>query len=98
MEKSFDIELVNDDEYVVRWAAEGQSGESVVRVNPDFLAELGLAGFEQQAVVAETANFMAERQPVIDFPLTVDLEEIAAAYQDYAEQLRARLGSGPDAA
>ncbi|MFJ4169761.1 hypothetical protein ACIPY3_09635 [Paenarthrobacter sp. NPDC089714] len=94
MEKSFDIERVNQDEYAVRWAAEGQSGESVVRVTPDFLAEIGLDGFDQQAVVEETANFMAEHQPVIDFPLTVDLEEIAAAYEDYADKLRSRLQAG----
>ncbi|MFJ4210561.1 hypothetical protein ACIPY2_19075 [Paenarthrobacter sp. NPDC089675] len=93
MEKSFDIELVNQDEYLVRWASEGQTGESVVRVNPDFLEEAGLGGFDQQAVVEETTTYLAEHQPVIDFPLTVDLEEIAAAYADYTEQLRTRLAA-----
>ncbi|MCX8454479.1 hypothetical protein [Paenarthrobacter ureafaciens] len=93
MEKTFEFERVNEDEYLVRWASEGQTGESVVRVNPDFLAEVGLRDFEQQAVVEETAELLAERQPVIDFPLTVDLEEIAAAYEDFAEQLRTRLAA-----
>lgn len=91
MEKSFDIELVNHNEYLVRWASEGQTGESLVHTNPDFLAEAGLDVFEEQRVVEETTTYLAEHQPVIDFPQTVDLEEIAAAYSDYAEQLRARL-------
>ncbi|MDI2034901.1 hypothetical protein [Paenarthrobacter nitroguajacolicus] len=94
MEQTFDIELVNQNEYLVRWAAEGQSGESLVHTNPEFLAEVGLEGFDEQRVVEETAAFMAEHQPVIDFPQTVDLEEIAAAYADFTEQLKARLQAG----
>ncbi|NQD90962.1 hypothetical protein HP499_24570 [Paenarthrobacter sp. CM16] len=91
METSFNIELVNQNEYLVRWASEGQTGESLVHTNPDFLAEVGLDAFEEQRVVEETTSYLAEHQPVIDFPQTVDLEEIAAAYTDYAEQLKARL-------
>ncbi len=52
---------------------------------------MGLGGFDEQLIVEETTNYLAEHQPVIDFPQTVDLEEIAAAYADYAEQLKARL-------
>ena len=91
MEKSFDVELVNQDEYLVRWASEGQTGESVFRITPEFLAEAGLDGQDGQLITEETANFLAEHQPVIDFPQTVDLEEIAAAYPDFAQQLRSRL-------
>lgn len=91
MEKSFDVELVNQDEYVVRWASEGQTGESLFRINPEFLAEAGLDSFDGQLVVEETSSFLADHQPVIDFPQTVDLEEIAAAYGDYTQQLKSRL-------
>ncbi|MFP3675337.1 hypothetical protein SB724_21210, partial [Bacillus sp. SIMBA_031] len=70
---------------------EGQSGESLVHTSPDFLADAGLDAFEEKVVVEETTTFLAEHQPVIDFPQTVDLEEIAAAYPDYTEQLKARL-------
>ncbi|XAS72073.1 hypothetical protein VUN82_23875 [Micrococcaceae bacterium Sec5.1] len=91
MEKSFDVELVNQDEYLVRWASEGQTGESVFRITPEFLAEAGLDGQDGQFITEETANFLAEHQPVIDFPQTMDLEEVAAAYPDFAQQLRSRL-------
>ncbi|WP_311211900.1 MULTISPECIES: hypothetical protein [unclassified Arthrobacter] len=91
MEKSFDIELVNQNEYLVRWASEGQSGESLVHTNPEFLAAVGLDGFDEQLVVEETTTYLAEHQPVIDFPQTVDLEEIAAAYPEYTEQMKVRL-------
>ncbi|BCW12586.1 MULTISPECIES: hypothetical protein [Paenarthrobacter] len=91
MEQTFDIELVNQNEYLVRWASEGQSGESLIHTNPAFLAEVGLEGIDEQRIVEETTSYLAERQPVIDFPQTVDLEEIAAAYTDYTEQLKSRL-------
>ncbi|GAA2855460.1 hypothetical protein [Paenarthrobacter ilicis] len=91
METTFDIEPVNQNEYLVRWASEGQTGESLVHTNPDFLAEAGLDGSDEQKIVEETTAYMAEHQPVIDFPQTVDLEEIAAAYGDYAEKLKSRL-------
>ncbi|WP_426004763.1 hypothetical protein ACPFL9_19930 [Paenarthrobacter sp. NyZ202] len=91
MEKSFDIELVNQDEYVVRWASEGQTGESVFRVTSDFLGESGLEGHDGQRIVEETSHYLAERQPVIDFPQTVDLEEIAAAYPDFVQALKTAL-------
>ena len=91
MEQTFDIELVNQNEYLVRWASEGQSGESLIHTNPGFLAEAGLEGIDEQLIVEETTSYLAERQPVIDFPQTVDLEEIAAADTDYTEQLKSRL-------
>lgn len=93
MEKPFDVELVNQDEYLVRWASEGQTGESVFRITPEFLTDARLEGQNGQLITEETANFLAEHQPVIDFPQTVDLEEIAAAYPDFTEQLRSRFES-----
>ena len=91
MEQQFDIELVNQNEYRVSAEAEGQNVESLIRSDPGFLAGIGLGSFEEQAVIEETSRFLAEHQSVIDFPPVIDLEDIAAAYDDYADQLRARL-------
>lgn len=97
MDNIFKIELVNDNEYAVRSEAEGQTVESVFRTDPDYLESIGLAGAEGKRVVEETARFLAEHQPVIDFPSMVDLEDIAAAYEDYPQQLRTRLGKSNQA-
>ena len=94
MDNTFKIELVNDNEYSVRSEAEGQPVESLFRTDPDFLEGIGLAGADGKRVVEETARFLAEHQPVIDFPPLIDLEDIAAAYDDYPQQLRNRLGNG----
>ncbi len=91
MDNTFKIELVNDNEYTVQAEAEGQTVESLFRTDPDYLARIGLAEADGKRVVEETARFLSEHQPVIDFPSVVDLEDIAAAYEDYPQQLRNRL-------
>jgi hypothetical protein len=88
---TFRIDLVNDNEYTVRAEAEGQTVESLFRTDPDYLERIGLAEADGKRVVEETARFLAEHQPVIDFPPMIDLEDIAAAYEDFAQQLRKRL-------
>jgi hypothetical protein len=88
---TFKIDLVNDNEYTVRAEAEGQTVESLFRTDPDYLDRIGLAEFDGKRVVEEAARFLAEHQPVIDFPSVIDLEDIAAAYEDFAQQLQKRL-------
>jgi hypothetical protein len=85
---TFRIDLVNDNEYTVRAEAEGQTVESLFRTDPDYLERIGLAEADGKRVVEETARFLAEHQPVIDFPPMIDLEDIAAAYEDFAQQLQ----------
>jgi hypothetical protein len=85
---TFRIDLVNDNQYTARAEAEGQTVESLFRTDPDYLERIGLAEADGKRVVEETARFLAEHQPVIDFPPMIDLEDIAAAYEDFAQQLQ----------
>ena len=66
--------------------------ESLFRTDADYLESIGLAEADRTRVVEETARFLAEHQPVIDFPPVIDLEDIAATYDDYPQQLRNRRG------
>lgn len=91
MEQSFEVELVNQNEYLVRAEAEGQTIESLIRVDSSFLEGIGLGGFDERKVIEETSRFLAGHQSVIDFPPMIDLEDIAAAYSDYAPALQERL-------
>jgi hypothetical protein len=91
MEQSFEVKLVNQDEYLVRAEAEGQAVESLFRVDPSFLEGIGLRGFDGRRVIEETSRFLARHQSVIDFPPMIDLEDIAAAYSDYVPTLQVRL-------
>ncbi|WP_354637274.1 hypothetical protein [Kitasatospora camelliae] len=43
----------------------------------------------------ETAEFLAERQPVVDLPPMVDLDDVVACYDDYLERLEQRTAASP---
>jgi len=93
MDTPFVVELVNQNEYLVRADAEGQAIESLFRSDPGFLEGIGLGDFDERLVIEETSQFLAEHQSVIDVPPVVDLEDIAAAYSEYPAQLRTRLAA-----
>lgn len=65
--------------------------ESLFRIDPTFLGHIGLGRVDRKRVVEGTARFLAAHQSVIDFPTMMDLEDIAAAYEDFPQKLRDRL-------
>lgn len=91
MTTSFDITRVNDNEYRVRTEAEGQSVESLFRMNPDLQGRLGAPEADELAVVEATARFLSRHQSVIDFPPMIDLEDVLATYDDAPEQIQRLL-------
>ncbi len=86
------IEPVIEHEYRVLIDDEhGDTAESEIIVAPDVLIDLGFNPADERRVVQHTAAFLVEHQPIIDFPALVYLDEVAAAYDDYPEQIRHRL-------
>ncbi|WP_063813212.1 hypothetical protein [Nocardia anaemiae] len=92
MPEHLSVEPVIDHEYRVRIDDHGDTIESQFVVDADVLAELGFDPADEQRIVEHTARFLADHQPVIDFPTLVYLDEVAAAYRDYPDDLRRRLG------
>ena len=92
MSERLDVEFVVDHEYRVRITDGGDSMDSEFVVYPDVLAELGFDPGDERRVVEHTARFLADHQPVLDDPALVYLDEVAAAYDDFADDLRRRLG------
>lgn len=91
MPEHLSVEPVIDHEYRVRIDDHGDSAESQFVVAADVLAELGLDPADERRIVEHTARFLADHQPVLDFPALVYLDEVAAAYDDFPEELRRRL-------
>ena len=91
MAEHLSVELVIDHEYRVRIGNGGDTVESEFVVDPDVLTELGLDPGDERRIVEHTAQFLADHQPVTDFPALVYLDEVAAAYHDYPDDLRRRL-------
>jgi transketolase len=91
MSAHLSVEPVIGHEYRVRIDEGGDRVESEFVVDPGVLAELGFDPGDEQAVVEHTARFLADHQPVIDFPALVYLDEVAAAYGDYPVELHRRM-------
>ncbi|MFI6172948.1 hypothetical protein ACIBCN_39650 [Nocardia sp. NPDC051052] len=92
MTPTITIDPIVDHEYRVRITDEhGDTAECEIIVALDVLADLGFTPADEHRVVQHTAAFLVEHQPVLDFPTLVYLDEVAAAYNDYPEQLHHRL-------
>lgn len=85
---AFEIDAQGDHEYVVRLHGAAEDAESWFRVSPGILEELGARDEDEEDVVRRTAEFLARHQEVADFPRVVELEDVLAGYDDYAQAVR----------
>jgi hypothetical protein len=82
------VEALGDHDYLVRF----QQGEDVVVVrvyaDPAVVAQIA---DDEKRVVKATADYLIARQSADDLPEQVDLDAVAAAYDDYVDDLHHRL-------
>ncbi|PZH16000.1 hypothetical protein C1I97_07230 [Streptomyces sp. NTH33] len=83
MPEQFQIEPMGDHDYLVHVRYSGGVIESRFQASPAVVDELDAAEADEQRVIEETALYLAERQPVMDLPPMVDLDDVAAAYGDH---------------
>ncbi|MFE5588148.1 hypothetical protein [Kitasatospora sp. NPDC056531] len=93
MSEHFEVEPLGDHEYLLRARAGEEMIQSRFRASETVAEQLHATSADEQRLVEETAEFLAEHQPVIDLPPMVDLDDVAACYDDYLEQLSRRLAS-----
>jgi hypothetical protein len=94
MSEQISVEFLEEHDYLVRVHHSAGMVESRFRASPDVLAQLGLAAADQQRTVEESARYLLDRQPAIDLPPMVDLDDMAAAFDDYATSLQKRMNLG----
>jgi hypothetical protein len=82
------LEALGDHDYLVRI----QQGEDtvVLRVHADPAVVERIAD-EEQRVVEATAVYLIARQSADELPEQVDLDDVAAAYDGYVEDLQRQL-------
>ncbi|MFE1318276.1 hypothetical protein [Kitasatospora phosalacinea] len=86
------VEPLGDREYLVRVADGPVEAATQVRVTDGVLERPGLAGGDEERIVRETVAFLVARQPVIDIPPMIDLDDLADAYGDaYLDDLARRV-------
>lgn len=89
------LESLGDHDYLLRF---GQADDTldpvVVRVYADPTVVAQIAADEPR-VVAATAEYLIARQSAEDLPAQIDLDEVAAAYDDFVAELHRRLSAPP---
>ncbi|BDX31913.1 hypothetical protein TUM20985_24600 [Mycobacterium antarcticum] len=85
------IEALGDHDYL----ALVPLGEDVVtiriRATPEVVAQIAGTAGDETRVVAATIAYLTARQRADDLPGQLDLEDVAAAYNGYVEDMRTRL-------
>jgi hypothetical protein len=82
MAASIEIETQGEHHYVVRLRDNEDVCESWFNITPTVLEQLRAGGEDEERVVRRTAEFLAQRQDVADFPDIVDLDDVIAVYDD----------------
>lgn len=93
MSEQIQIEPLGDGDYLIRARYADGVIESRFRTSQEVLEMLAVDETREAEVVEESAAFLTERQPVIDLPPMVDLDDVAVAYDDYAQEITRRLAA-----
>lgn len=91
MSEQIEVEHLGGHDYLVRALGGGEAVESRFRATSDVLARLGVAGADERRAIEQTAAYLLEHQPLVDLPPLVDLDDVAAAYDDFPARLRERM-------
>ncbi len=87
-----DIEALGEHRYLVTISEGEDTVEILVLANPSVVARLGSEGDELR-VVRSTADYLIARQRADDLPAELDLDDVAAAYEDFEDHLRSDLAT-----
>jgi hypothetical protein len=88
MATSIEIETQGDHQYVVRLREGEDACETWFNITAEVLDQVRGAGEAEELVVRRTAEFLAARQDVADFPQIVELEDVIASYDDFIPFMR----------
>jgi hypothetical protein len=89
--EQIEIQPLGEHDYLVCAHYSAGMIESRFRASPDVLDQIGASPAEERRVIEETASYLLAHQSVIDMPPMVDLDDMAAAFDDYLAQMRQRV-------
>lgn len=89
------VEALGDHTYVVRVLEGDDTIEIRVHSSPAVLDQLPVDTDEKRLVEA-TAVYLIQRQRADDLPATLDLDDVAAAYDDYIDDISTQISTEMD--
>ncbi len=90
------IETTGDHVYLIRVSGDGEVIETTLYADPGEVSRPGLEDVEEPRIVGESTAYLMRRQRADDLPPSLDQADVAAAYEDWVDDMRVRLGHAVD--
>ena len=88
------IETNGDHVYLIRLSVDEEVVEVTLQADPEIISRLAVEGVDERRIVEATTAYLIRRQRADDLPPSLDLADVAAAYDDWFDYVRAVLHDG----
>lgn len=88
------IEALGDHDYLVTVPLDDDFVTIRIGATPEIVTQIVGADADETAVVAATVSYLISRQSADDLPEQLDLDDVAAAYDDFVADLHAQMTRG----
>jgi hypothetical protein len=85
------IETTGAHIYLIRVSVDEEAVEVTLHADPETVARLAVEGADERRIVEATTAYLIRRQRPDDLPPSLDLADVAAAYEDWFDNMRALL-------
>ena len=85
------IESTGDHRYLIRLRVNEETVEVIFTADPETVSRLAVEGADEWRIVKETTAYLIRRQRPDDLPPSLDLADVAAAYEDWFDDMRTAL-------
>lgn len=85
------VEAIGGHDYVIRARQGDELVEIQVYASPAVVARISTGNTDEIQIIQATADYLIRRQRADDLPATLDLEDVAAAYDGYVEDIAVQV-------
>jgi histidine ammonia-lyase len=85
------VQSLGEHDYLVQVREGEDLIEIRVHATPAVVARIAASETDEDWIIEATAAYLIARQRADDLPATLDLDDVAAAYDDYIVELRGQL-------
>lgn len=86
------VQALGDHNYVIHVQEGKDTIEIRVHASPDVVARIAVVDTDENRIIEATAAYLIARQRADDLPTVLDLDDVAAAYDGYVEDISSQLG------
>jgi hypothetical protein len=85
------VEPLGEHNYLVRVREGADAVEIRVHASPTVVHRIAVVDTDETRIIEATAAYLIHRQRADDLPVTLDLDDVAAAYDGYIDDVRTEL-------